>query len=498
MSQTEVPDLLRLQTIPANLQQNVETDLLEVSTYQESTATTTGFARFDLQKKGWLHSHSKLFVGLVPPDAQVTTCIMPPTIGIGSVIQRAVLKIGNQVLNEISDWNHLQQIKSAQINNETQLAREQYTTGRCMATEFVFRKLDAIAVAAEQNTQKSPVEALKYGLSNGRDYGLGTAAAASVGENMEGVNLDPLPVSEMKGNAKAESPVYSVDLSDLFPFLKTHNLPLYMIDQQLSIELHWAPLRNQRVVVNDNAHLDYPIDRNELKFCADYVFYTDSDLMTRYAEANPRLEFSFPDYRLSKQSVSHTQLAEGIVANLGMANRLCSRVITSVERPKDAAQPGGFSDFAILGPYNSVCPDKTGAANQSTGEVEFNIRYNDRFEFPTSIKNKARLFSHYTQNEGLLYVTRDAYSRDGNGGYTEFNFMGSHVQSDATHGIPGRQWYLSTRLTNGRVGVRGIELHYKAQAMTDITAIGTYTLRSYVEYSRLALLENGLMSILNA
>ena len=62
---------------------------------------------------------------------------MPPTVGIGSVIERAVLKIGNQVLNEISDWNHLQQVKSAQINNETQLAREQYTTGRCMSTEFV-------------------------------------------------------------------------------------------------------------------------------------------------------------------------------------------------------------------------------------------------------------------------------------------------------------------------------------------------------------------------
>ena len=47
-----VPDLLRLKNIPANLQQNVETDLLETSTFQEATTTTGGFARFDLQKKG--------------------------------------------------------------------------------------------------------------------------------------------------------------------------------------------------------------------------------------------------------------------------------------------------------------------------------------------------------------------------------------------------------------------------------------------------------------
>ena len=141
---TSVPDLLRLQTIPANLQQNVETDILEPSTFLEATTTTTGFARFDLQKKGWLHSHSKLFVSLVPAAGITTGVTFPPSVGVGSVVQRAVLKIGNQVLNEISDWSSLHQIKSAQINNETQIAREQYTTGRCMGTEFIFRKLQSI------------------------------------------------------------------------------------------------------------------------------------------------------------------------------------------------------------------------------------------------------------------------------------------------------------------------------------------------------------------
>ena len=52
----EVPDLLRLSKVPTNLQQNVETDLIETSTFQEATASGTGFARFDLQQKGFLHS----------------------------------------------------------------------------------------------------------------------------------------------------------------------------------------------------------------------------------------------------------------------------------------------------------------------------------------------------------------------------------------------------------------------------------------------------------
>ena len=490
---TSVPDLLRLQTIPANLQQNVETDILEPSTFLEATTTTTGFARFDLQKKGWLHSHSKLFVSLVPAAAITSGTTFPPSVGVGAVVQRAVLKIGNQVLNEISDWSSLHQIKSAQINNETQIAREQYTTGRCMGTEFIFRKLDGAAVG--QNTIQSDVEALAYGLSNGRNYTLGGSRATSVGENIEGVNLQVLPFADIKGGAAAESPVYSIDLSDLFPFLKTHNLPLYMIDQQLSVELHWAPTVDNRVVSSDG-HASYLIDRQELKFCADYIHYVGSDLMTRYAEANPRIEFSFPDYRLSKQSVSHTQLAEGIVSNLGMANRLCSRVVTMVSRPE--------RDYSCLGPFNSMSPSTNPADATKTGLIQYNVRYNDRFEFPTSIENKARLFSHYSQNEGLLYVTRDGYCKDGNQGYTTFNFLNNHVQNDERHGISGHQWYIATRLTNGRVGVRGIELHYKAEDMTDISVLpaplagSTYTIRSYVEYARLAVLEGGLFSVMNA
>ena len=116
-----VPDLVKLSSIPVNYEQNVETDLIETSTFQEATGTNTGFARFDLQQKGFLHSMSKLFIGLVP--ATNARGYLPLNIGIGSVIDRAVLKVGNQVLNEISDWNHLHMIKSSQIDNENNVVR---------------------------------------------------------------------------------------------------------------------------------------------------------------------------------------------------------------------------------------------------------------------------------------------------------------------------------------------------------------------------------------
>ena len=61
-----VPDLIRLSQVPINYEQEIQTDLLEPVVQQEATATGTGFCRFDLQQKGFLHSQSKIFISLVP------------------------------------------------------------------------------------------------------------------------------------------------------------------------------------------------------------------------------------------------------------------------------------------------------------------------------------------------------------------------------------------------------------------------------------------------
>tara|TARA_R110000824_G_scaffold315496_2_gene502636 strand:+ start:842 stop:2308 length:1467 start_codon:yes stop_codon:yes gene_type:complete len=485
-----VPDLLHLKQIPANLQQSVETDLLETSTFQEATENNRGFARFDLQKKGWLHSHSKLFLSIaVPGGGSVTT--FPPNIGVASVISRAVLKIGNQVLNEMDDWNNFQAIKNAQINNETQIAREQYTSGACIANEFIYRTDDGAG-----QTLQNPVDGRTTGMSNGKDYTLGVVGGAMA--NAEGTRLMPAVFAQMNPIGPLGSPQYAIDLSDLFPFLKTHMLPLYMIDQQLSIELHWSPLKDRVILsaARGGGNDVYPIDRNQLKFCADYVFYEDSDLMARYAEANPRIEFSFPDYRVAKQTATSVQLAAGIVANLGMANRLCSRVLTIIncdQRRLRAAGNPHNGEESILSVYSMYGPDPVLGDSPATS---YNIRYNDRFEFPSAITNKARLFSLFTQSEGLPFVSRAQYTGEGNGGMTVFDYQNIFGQlSD----LQNRFFMLGTKLTNGRVGVRGIELHLtQAGLSAAVDAGGGYVVRSYIEYARLAVLENGLFSVFNA
>tara|TARA_R110002049_G_scaffold210425_1_gene381296 strand:- start:3890 stop:5410 length:1521 start_codon:yes stop_codon:yes gene_type:complete len=503
-----VPDLVKLNTIPVNYEQNIETDLIETSTFQEATNVATGFARFDLQQKGFLHSQSKLFLSLIPQTN--ARAYLPVNIGIGSVIDRAVLKVGNQVINEISDWNHLHMIKSAQVDNENNVEREQYTTGRTMNHKYLMRK-----VVGGVSGSTFPLSG-SYGLDNHRNYSGSAGAAAGAAGGSEGFNGQIQPFAVMDAtdvNTVRESPTYSVDLSDLFPFLATHSLPLYMIDQQLSIELYWSPLGaltaggvaavpSPRVCVPagtaDGAQ--YRIDRNELKFCADYIFYTDNDAMERYRNANPVIEFAFPDYRLSKTTLTQGQLLTGQVRNLGMANRLVSRVLTTVTN--DAA-----SSVSMIGKYNSVFPTRA-SATQNAGAVSYNLRYNDRFEFPINLTNPAQLFTHFTQSESIPFVTREEYSRQQQGLSGIYTFEGHRQDSGAAEftGLSGLSFMLGTKLTGGRVGIRGIELHLTMGdaangGMPDVGGQGAatpYTVRSYCEYMRIARLTDGGMTIFNA
>tara|TARA_R110001583_G_scaffold29853_3_gene103907 strand:+ start:143 stop:1744 length:1602 start_codon:yes stop_codon:yes gene_type:complete len=435
-----IPDFVRLGSIPVDYVQHVESDLLEPVVQQNGSTDRTGFCRFTLQNKGFLHSHSKLFVSLVPA-ATNTAAFLPVQVGIGAVVQRAVLKVGNQVINEISDWAQLHAVKSALISNEMNKEREQYTTGRIMNHGFRY------------NTGQYEL-ANAYGLANGREYDEG--------------DLDQMPFAKMDGTDAASiatSPTYAIDLSDLFPFLKTHQLPLYMIDQPINIEITWAPPNKARVCLNsaDNPNLNYDIDPTELKFCADYIFYGASDEMQRYADANRDLSFSFVDYRANVATIDTTSPLT-VVRNIGMANRMVTRVVTVFNRDS-------ITDETMLNKYASLglsVNTAGGADDGQVGDIAYNVRYNDRYEFASDITNTARLFSQLTDSESVPFLTRAEYAADNN--LLTVNTFEGKSQQDF---LNNRFFYISTRLTGGRVGTKGIELHLNATDFRTLDAAAT-------------------------
>lgn len=456
-----VPNFMRLGEVPVDYLQEMETDLLEAVVFQEGNGSTVdGFVRWQLQNKGFLHSHSKIFMSLTPPAA-VTRAVLPPNVGIGSVIKRAVLKIGNKVLNEISDWDHLHAFHSTRISNENNKERENYVSGRYMSRNFDFEdgtgpNLDAVGVMIQ--TSRDP--SVEYGAT---------------------VDCEQMPFAVMDGTSPAESPSYAVDLSDLFPFLKVHQLPLYMIQEPVTIELTLRPPINHRAVrVTGTAEQSFVLDQNELKFCADYIYYGATDEMERYAAENKVLTFPFVDYRGISTTVSQSSLQSATVRNIGMASRLVNKVITMINGDRS----GENNILLNLGAVSMAV-----TAGQP-GSIEYNIRYNDKFEFSSNVTNTARLYSLLQDAETMVFISRDEYSSEGGAlaGGTLTTF-----ETKAQTEFRGHFFYNSTKLTGGRVGTRGVEIHLTCN---DVRPSAT-TLRNFCEYMRSAQLENGMITVYN-
>ena len=462
-----IPDFIQLQQVPVNYIQQVDTDLLDPVVFNDGAATSDGFCRFTLQNKGFLSSHSKVFLSL-QPSATNQDVYFAPHLGIGQLVKKAVLKIGNITLNELDEWSGLFGVKSSLITNENNIERELFTTGRYLNHKFVY------------NSESS---------NNASSLGLDTHMEF---DDQSGKLFLP-DTCIMDGSSvakKAECPSYQIDLSDLFPFLKIHQLPLYMIDRPINIELTFQPTTIFRAQIDDTdtADIAMNIDQNELKFCADYIYYGASDEMERYANANKDMSFSFVDHRLVEHTTSASELSSGVIRNLGMANRLVSKVVTTIGYDANT-----YNEETILGQFVSLSPS-INASGVQTGSLKYNVRYNDRFEYTTDIDNTARLFSQFTDSESIPFVTRSEYSNQAKSG--KLTNVEDFEGREQAGNLDGHFFYLGTRLTNGRVGQRGIELHLSG----DWPSAGRSpnVLRTYCEYLRVARLTNGMMEVYNA
>ena len=449
-----IPNLITLSQIPSNMMMKIESDLLDPVVFNQGTGGGDGFCRFQLQNKGILHSHSKIFLS-VEANASVNSGYFNPVTGVGQVIKKAVLKIGNKTLNEVSSWDSLYAVKSSLIKNENNVEREFYTTGRFMNHNFVY-------------DDGSKTQASKYGLDTGWEY--------------EGTGANVPVFAEMDGASPAESPTFSVDLSDLFPFLKVNQLPLYMMKEPVTIELTFYPTAEGdriQIASGDDTGKAALIRQNDLKFCADYVYYGEGDEMARFAEANKDMTFSFVDYRAVETTVNASSLSDGgIIRNLGMANRVVSRVVTTLPDTD-------LTETHIVTRSNSIAPALTGT---TPGTVKYNLRYNDRYEFSTDVENTARLMSIFTDAEGVPFITRSEFSHERND--VTSNTLNGRAQNV---NLNGTFFNLGTKLTNGRVGQRGLEIHLSGTFPASVD-----TMKNFCEYLRVARLSDGYLEVFNA
>lgn len=322
------------------------------------------------------------------------------------------------------------------------------------------------------------------------DVGRNPVVAAAGGAGA----FELLPFMHQDGTSAqsiSEAPVYSVYLSDLFPFLKFNQLPMFMIDQEVHIDLTFVDttsslsgaVKSQRLCVNnaDADTLAFQVDESECKLIYDSITY-DGDIMEKYAQQNPKLTFQYVDYRLTKRTGvkdagAGTDDFASLVLPVGANGRLCSKVIFGLQANANFVSKSLLNGTTAFGDVG----------------LAYNLLYNDRFEFNVDRANSALQFSTTQAAEGQVpMVTHDEIVKRSTVSSITDETMEGLVQGANGTGIEELFRWNAIRPNKGeRVNNKGIDLHYKIPTGL---ADGTYTLRVYVELLKVATIEGGRFS----
>ena len=494
---SQIPDLLRIGEIPSNMAMEVETQIVE------PVINTESFVRFGLRRSGFLHSDSKLLLsldassftdirasggnGTYSPAYRAGKTFFPASIGISNLISRVRLLSGNTVIQEIDDFRFLENYRSMFVTNEDNKEKNQYLESKMMGLDLTYQD-------AETSTtdNRSSVKSIGVGLDNGECYD-----ASYVGSSSADALYDKyVHRCQEIGN----DPVYQVNISQLCPFLRQTQLPLYLFEEEVFIEITLCPAieraQGSSYQMGGTAAeklVSYTISPTETRMVVDYISYPE-ETMSAWAEANRNLTFSYFDYELSKFTVNQADGNNGFIRSVGGAGKLVTKMICGLNQDSsnEAASTGIIGRTGVVHPQ----PDNVTANNR----VQTNLRYNDRYLYPITVTNDSYHFTNVVSAEGIPpFVNRGQYSGQGNAteGFptiTAKSFMGygQDVNTDAAAGgfagLTNNFFWQSFKLNrNERINQKGIELYQKYLGLGNFN----HTIRVWLEVVKVATLRDG-------
>ena len=445
-SASQIPDMVKIGSIPSSTVMDVETSVLEPVQHSQTSC------RFVLENKGILHSHSKIVLSLTNPSLGSEKGFWPIQVGCMSLISRCRLQSGGKTLMEQTDFNHLTSYESMFLSNEHNKEKEIFQNGRLMAHKFAY------------DTQAGPVgSSLGMVIDTGMDYDLGNT-------------VYPIP-SNIEVSTESE---FQISLSDLFPFLRQQQIPLYMLKEQVTLTLEFAD-RAERIWVTGGGAPNVDIDTSKTRFIADYQFYP-GEMMEAFARQNADLTLTYMVYRLSKTSIDAG--TDEKIRNIGGNGRIVTQIISGLEDPSltFVGNP--------LGKYQGVAPGNVSATQ--SGEISLNVKYNNHLLYPEDVVNFAQHQHNTAQSKGMVpFVSRFEYSGEGGDDSVADRSL-EGVDFDTF--LDGTFCWQSHRLNrNERVNSRGIEYQTKYNLNS-----GIRTQRVWLEMARLAKLQEGKFMVVDA
>ena len=462
-SKDDIPDFLDgVGAQITDAEQRIDTDILEPVVFSDS------FIRFQFQNKGLLNPQSRITFSFKNPS--VTDSFLPIGVGIGSLIERATFKIGGKTICEVDDWAHYHFYKSLFTDQQVTKEREQYLSGRAISNAVVYQNDSNISSFV------------------GMDLGRGTTHGATEADNdMKVQSFQDL----------SHTPVFSIKLDDLVPCLRSVQLPLFMLKEEVQLELTLSSTIGKRACMplSEIADKDTPIllNQDDVRLIADYTFLS-GDAMDTYKTQNSDFQYSFLEPRLTKTTLASSSAWENQIRNVGGAGRRVPKMFVMLTSDKmgnsstDGTKSPAHNQLTLLNDYRSIAPYSGTEAGAQYAQLTANIKKNDAFIYPIDRSNSALHYHGVQQTEGAVpQVTRDMYSRQGNS-LTDQKFQTFSIDQDDE--LSGQFCVQAFRFPDGqRVDSRGLELHYKYGGLD--TDEAPFVQRVFIEVEKRLMIKDG-------
>tara|TARA_R110000796_G_scaffold130376_4_gene246011 strand:+ start:833 stop:2296 length:1464 start_codon:yes stop_codon:yes gene_type:complete len=483
MASNNIPELIKIGSIDSNMTQDIETAIQEPVVQDESTI------RFSIHKRGFIHSNSKLILSLNPSGE--ANHYLPLNVGIGSLIKNVAFRIGDTTIQEVQDWGELHAYRSLFVSGEVQREKEQFLSQRAINLDVNYESAPVIGAKVHQLADGEVVKVARSVFGGLRVGSAGAYTTIFPARTLGDDEYHLQPFQDLNN-----APTYQISLQDLVPFFKQNQLPAWVIQPDIYIDITLQDgIYRTCTSVDGQAATSHTINKTETKLIIDHIFYP-GDVMEAWRNANKKVQFTYFDYRISKMSLTTTELTTGLVRNLGGAGRIVTKVISGLFDENEDTNDV-VNTQKLLNKYGSIGAIRgtAAAAGTAQGRVTSNLKYNDHFLYPVDRVLSSVHFYDVTQSEGVVpFVSRDFYGGESRTTSTT-KFMGRN-QKSPFHGLRGRFFFQSWRLNRSeRISSRGIELYQtynQVQALK--AATDTYTLKVWLEVLKYATLEDGVMT----
>tara|TARA_R110002073_G_scaffold24415_2_gene82506 strand:- start:1453 stop:2886 length:1434 start_codon:yes stop_codon:yes gene_type:complete len=348
-----LPDALKTKPLPTISTMSVDTNILD------PVICNNTFARFVLEKKGILDAGSVFTFSLTNNDADMDgRMFLPLKTGIHALIRSAVLRVGTKIISNNEDYAYYQTIK------------RQFKT-----TE-----------------EKQFKDMVKYGTQEGLEpanSGNGKFQLSSVVYTDNALTGEPVNMVQIK-NDRTTTPTFQIKLSELFPMLRSVQLPLFVFNEPVSIELTFrtqadggGDLGKLACAGTDPGGITYNtgcnLDTQSVKFLADYLTYDDNTMAKTAAQVMSAqgIQMPYEDLLLTIGNVPAQAAAAAVENNkttteIAVAGRLVRQFVVHTSNN---------ADNELMGRYAS-----TSHQNPDT----YNLRINDMLFYPNDITRESQ------------------------------------------------------------------------------------------------------------